>query len=117
MAKDPRFVPVGIKAPHGAREIEIRWADGQTFALSHVLFRGYCPCAGCQGHGGPTHFIEGADLEILELEQVGTYALTPTWGDRHSTGIYSYRYLRALCELDPNERRDLVEGRPQGDSS
>lgn len=115
MPKDPRFVPTNIKAPHGAKEMEITWADGEVHKLSHLLMRGYCPCATCQGHGGATRFIEGANLELLDLAQVGNYALSPTWGDRHDTGIYSYRYIRALCELDPGERRDLIEGRPIGE--
>ncbi len=32
--------------------------------------------------------------------QVGNYALALTWGDQHSTGIYTFRHLRALCQCD-----------------
>src|SRR5882724_2578990 len=91
--------PTGIKAPHGARTFEVTWADGQIMAYPHEILRGYCPCAGCQGHSGAIRFQEGRNLELREIERVGNYALSFTWGDSHSSGIYSFRYLRVLGEL------------------
>lgn len=93
---DPKFVPTGVKAPHGARVMEITWADGHKSSLPHEILRGYCPCAHCQGHGGSLAFVAGGDLEIREIEQVGNYALKFTWGDQHDSGIYTFRYLRSL---------------------
>jgi DUF971 family protein len=91
--------PTGVKAPHGARTLEVSWADGHVCSYPHRLLRGYCPCAGCQGHTGTVRFIDGGNLELREIERVGNYALGFTWGDGHASGIYSFRYLRALCEL------------------
>lgn len=99
--KDPRFVPTAVKAPHGARVMEITWADGHTSKLRHEILRGYCPCAHCQGHGGALHFVAGGNLDIREIEQVGLYALKFAWGDRHDSGIYRYEYLRALETATP----------------
>jgi DUF971 family protein len=65
----------------------------------HEILRGYCPCAGCQGHAGTIRFLSGGNLELREIEQVGNYALGLTWGDGHASGIYTFRYLRSLCEL------------------
>lgn len=45
-------------------------------------------------------FVAGGDLELREIERVGNYALGLTWGDGHSTGIYTWRHLRALCQCD-----------------
>jgi DUF971 family protein len=98
MAKDPRTTPTGVKAPHGSTVMEMTWADGHRSALPHEILRGFCPCAHCQGHGGEINFVGGGNLEIREIEQVGTYALSLTWGDGHSSGIYTYAYLRALCQ-------------------
>jgi DUF971 family protein len=39
------------------------------------------------------------DLDLREIEQVGNYALGLTWSDGHSTGIYSFRYLRSLGDM------------------
>ena len=71
---DPKFVPTGVKAPHGARVMEITWADGEKTTLPHEILRGYCPCAHCQGHGGTLQFVPGGNLEVREIEQVGEYA-------------------------------------------
>jgi DUF971 family protein len=98
MRPDPRFTPTGVKAPHGATVLEITWADGHRSVVPHEILRGYCPCAGCQGHGGTIRFIEGGNLEIREIEQVGNYALSFVWGDQHATGIYTFKYLRSLCQ-------------------
>lgn len=38
------------------------------------------------------------ELEINDLSLVGRYALNFRWSDGHETGIYSFRYLRELCE-------------------
>jgi DUF971 family protein len=99
MSEDLRIRPTGVKAPHGADVFEIRWADGVSSRIPHPILRGYCPCAGCQGHGGGVHFVEGGDLTLRDLEQVGNYALQLTWGDGHATGIYTFRYLRRLGDL------------------
>ena len=38
------------------------------------------------------------ELEMKDLSLVGRYALNFRWSDGHETGIYSFRYLRELCE-------------------
>jgi DUF971 family protein len=99
MTDDARIRPSGVKAPHGARTLEISWADGHKSSYPHEILRGFCPCAGCQGHSGKIKFIAGVDLDLREIEQVGNYALGLTWSDGHSSGIYSFRYLRALGDM------------------
>jgi DUF971 family protein len=42
-------------------------------------------------------------LTIGDIEIVGRYALNFRWSDGHSTGIYSFRYLRGLCEESSDE--------------
>lgn len=36
-------------------------------------------------------------LKPERVELVGRYALQIFWNDSHSTGIYSFDYLRGLC--------------------
>jgi DUF971 family protein len=109
MPPDPRTAPTGVRAPHGARVLEITWADGVKYAYPHDILRGYCPCAGCQGHSGTIRFVSGGDLELREIEQVGNYALSFTWGDGHSSGIYTFRYLRGLGELVAEHGAEAVK--------
>ncbi len=89
-----------MKAPHGARVMEITWADGHVSKLPHEVLRGFCPCATCQGHAAGVRYVPGGDLDLREIEQVGNYALSFTWGDGHATGIYTFTYLRRLCHCD-----------------
>jgi len=40
---------------------------------------------------------------------VGNYALQLTWGDRHATGIYTFRFLRSLAEVGEAEEAAVVD--------
>ncbi len=104
---EQHFRPLKIRSPRGAMTTEIDWADGHKGVLPHEVLRGYCPCAGCQGHSGTIKFIqpESGDhegrrnqLEVDAFEPVGNYAIKIVWFDGHDSGLYSYRYLRALCQ-------------------
>lgn len=105
--------PVRVRAPRGARVFEVHWADGYIGKIPHDILRGYCPCAGCQGHSGKIKFVPGGDLELESITPVGNYALQLTWGDRHDTGLYSFRYLRALSELAERLAADPDADRPK----
>jgi DUF971 family protein len=98
-SQDPRYKPLAIRSPRGTRTTAIDWADGHKSIYPHGVLRGYCPCAGCQGHSGEIRFIETSDdlQEIEDFETVGGYALAIKWFDGHNTGIYSFPFLRRLC--------------------
>lgn len=97
--------PTEIRAPRGARLLEVAWSDGRQTRHPHRVLRGFCPCAHCQGHQGPVAWIAATDalpdkaLELTNLEEVGSYGLRLDWGDGHATGIYSFAFLRALGPL------------------
>ena len=112
MGSHPRTTATHLKAPHGARVMEITWADGHKSPLPHEILRGYCPCAGCQGHGAEIKFLPGGDLAIKTIEPVGDYALSLEWGDGHNTGIYTFRYLRGLCRCPDCVPADQRDARP-----
>jgi len=95
--KPPR--PTGIRAPHGSKFFEISWEDGTKHRLENEILRGYCPCAGCQGHSGTIKFQENRNSDLRDIKPVGNYALTLVWGDQHDTGIYSFDYIHRLGTL------------------
>lgn len=100
---EARFKAKAIRSPRGARVTEIDWADGHKSVYPHEILRGYCPCAGCQGHEKQIKFIKPTSdiqMELDAIDPVGNYALQFTWFDGHSGGLYSYRYLRALCQCE-----------------
>lgn len=77
--------------------VRVTWDDGHVGEYSEEYLRGYCPCALCQGHGGERRFISVPGARLQEIRAVGNYAIEFRWQDGHSTGIYSYDYLRSLC--------------------
>lgn len=103
--------PTELRAPKGALVLEITWDDGVVSTFPHRLLRGFCPCAYCQGHQGPIRWAESApahDLPIQDIDEVGNYALRLGWSDGHTTGIYTFRFLRqlhALTELSLDEAK------------
>jgi DUF971 family protein len=46
------------------------------------------------------------NIEIRDISIVGRYALNFRWSDGHETGIYSFRYLRELCEIQDAENSE-----------
>jgi len=99
---DPRTKCKAVRSPRGTRVTEIEWGDGHRGVYPHEILRGYCPCAGCQGHSGTIKFItpSPSQLELEDIAPVGRYGLALKWFDGHDSGIYSYTYLRALCHCD-----------------
>jgi DUF971 family protein len=85
------------------RSIDISWLDGHQSSYGFELLRWSCPCAICRGEGGvpgvlaTTESLTLDQTELVDLGPVGNYAMTLTWKDGHSTGIYSWEYLRRLC--------------------
>ncbi|MGB1128731.1 MAG: gamma-butyrobetaine hydroxylase-like domain-containing protein [Haloferula sp.] len=85
-------------------ELAVAFEDGSEVYLNLNLLRRACPCAACQGEPDAlgrvvrpeTHIGQGG-FELRRIEQVGGYALQLFWGDGHSTGIYSFDYLRQLA--------------------
>ena len=56
--------------------------------------------------------MPGGDLALEKIDTVGNYALQLTWGDRHDGGLYSFRYLRSLCELAARQASSGSTERP-----
>ncbi len=104
--------PVEVRAPRGARVMELVWSDGEITRHPHEVLRGFCPCAHCQGHQGPLEWRgvpseqRERALELVEIEEMGQYALRLGWGDGHATGIYTFTFL---AELGPWAERSEAE--------
>jgi DUF971 family protein len=83
-------------------QLRITWADGRVCNYDSATLRRACPCAQCVNEwtGQRTLKLEAVadEVEISDLEIVGRYALNFRWSDGHETGIYSFQYLRDLCE-------------------
>lgn len=82
--------------------LRLTWSDGHSGELGYDYLRGWCPCAGCQGHAGLTiqYHAPAAPVTPQSITPVGNYAISIQWSDRHSTGIYRFDYLRRLCPCE-----------------
>lgn len=92
-----------IAVSRSAETCTLTWSDGEVQSLSLETLRQLCPCATCSDArvgGQPLSARFGAmpSSKLLNLENVGAYALRFHWADGHSAGIYSYDYLRNLSD-------------------
>jgi DUF971 family protein len=87
------------------RELAIKWADGTESFVTLESLRRACPCAGCKGetdimgnlYKNPDRPLAANAFELVRLISVGGYAIQPVWGDGHTTGLYSFDYLKGLA--------------------
>ena len=86
----------------GERAVRVAWADGRVCRYAAAGLRRACPCAQCVNEWTGERVLRpesvSDDLEIADVQLVGRYALNFRWADGHDAGIYSFRYLRELCE-------------------
>jgi DUF971 family protein len=92
--------------------LEIDWVDGHKSAWTFAWLREACPCATCveqrnlegrkpgQPQPKPAAVLPmyTAPAKPASAHAVGRYALQFNWLDGHSAGIYSWEYLRRVCQ-------------------
>lgn len=95
--------PVDIQ--HIGNELAIKWEDGREDFISLEALRRACPCAACKGemdimgnlYKSPEKPYTANAFQLVKLNSIGGYAISPVWADGHSTGIYSFDYLRRIA--------------------
>jgi DUF971 family protein len=87
-------------------ELALSFADGFEIYLPLSLLRRSCPCAACQGEPDalgrvlrPKVVYGRHAFELERFDGVGGYAIQLFWADGHSSGIYSYTYLKKLADI------------------
>ena len=103
MTNEPRPLHIDVDRERG---ITFSWDDGSSGFMASAVLRRESPSADARelraemarnpftvlpasGAGGP--------LRIEAVEPVGHYALRIRFSDGHDTGIYTWKYLHALC--------------------
>lgn len=112
LRKKPTSVKIHVSSGAG---VDIAWADGHASHFDFVYLRDECPCATCNDERGKKEAFKSlapgmASSPVLPMfkpkpraqsaTQVGNYAIQLSFNDGHSTGIYSYDYLRSICPCD-----------------
>lgn len=92
--------PLKIKLDE-VRGLFIKWDDNLESTIPLERLRKLCPCASCviERERNSKSYIpvfNKDQVTVSNLKAVGSYAITVSWRDGHSTGIYEYAYLKML---------------------
>lgn len=87
-------------------ELAIKWENGEESYIPLQKLRRSCPCAGCKGemdvmgnvYKNPTRPFSPQSFQLVRLERVGGYAVQPIWADGHTTGLFSFDYLKQVAD-------------------
>lgn len=107
-----------LKKDHG---LSVRWSDGVESFYPIAYLRKMSPSAEMrelrkQMNSNPLTILPdgisgSTNIVATDAEMVGNYALKITFSDGHSTGLYSWSYLR---EIDPATN---PEGKTKSDNA
>jgi ATP-binding protein involved in chromosome partitioning len=102
VAGDPRVEPAQIGPTEDGTRLRIEWADGVVSQYEPRELRLLCPCAACVDEMTGVRTLDPRTIDEgvypTAIHYVGRYALQFMWSDGHSTGIYTFEYLRALSD-------------------
>ncbi len=97
----PAPVEIGRANEH---DIKINWSDGHESVYIARELRLSCPCAACVDEMTGQKMLNPANVpdavHPLAIGLVGRYAVHVRFSDGHSSGIYSFEKLRAICPCD-----------------
>ena len=109
----PKPQKILIDVEHRAMQID--WQDGHVSIYDLTDVRRACPCVECQpwreGFGEPGKSPEkvlnavGELNAVSDVQAVGGYAIQFNWADGHSTGIFTWEYLRELCPCEEDSAK------------
>ncbi|MEY4640875.1 MAG: hypothetical protein RLZZ227_869 [Pseudomonadota bacterium] len=91
--------PTDIRLHKKTAVLELHYADGGIYTLPAEFLRVYSPSAEVRGHGIGQEVLQTGKcfVKIDRIEPVGHYAIQLHFDDGHSTGIFSWEYLRELA--------------------
>lgn len=90
--------PEELRLKDKGRTLVISYPDGQQHAIPAEQLRVETPSAEARGHGpGQEITVAGKrNVSITRIEPVGHYAARLIFSDGHSTGLYTWTFLREL---------------------
>ncbi len=104
--------PTELKLVDQKRALHICWDDNRHDTLEAEYLRVESPSAEVQGHTpAEKQIVAGKkNVTIRDVVPVGTYAVRIVFSDGHSTGIFTWRYLRKLTNERPTIWGKYLEG-------
>ncbi|MEZ5938701.1 MAG: DUF971 domain-containing protein [Hyphomonadaceae bacterium] len=92
--------PVELRFSKRDASLHIGFDDGFRGEIPFELLRVESPSAETKGHGGerPPPPAGKRNVRVVGADPVGRYAVRLRFDDGHDTGLYTWTYLRELCE-------------------
>ena len=93
-------IPTEIVLHQQSRELEIAFEDGLRCKLPFEFLRVNSPSAEVRGHGPGQETLQVGkrNVNVLNIDPVGSYAIKIDFDDGHDTGLFSWEYLHNLGE-------------------
>ena len=90
--------PTELRLHKDRKTLAVKFDDGESFDLPAEYLRVRSPSAEVQGHSpAERRVVPGKrEVQIMEVQPVGNYAVRLVFDDLHSTGIFSWEYLFEL---------------------
>lgn len=105
------FMPKTIGMHRQSREVELTYNDGKVWRLTCEYLRVFSPSAEVRGHGVGEAILQTGkiNLRAKDVEPVGNYGLKFIFEDGHDSGIYTWEYLRKLCEYQEQNWAEYLQ--------
>ena len=93
------ILPTQIHFHKKSQMLELGFSDGTHHSLSAEFLRVHSPSAEVRGHGIGQEKIQvgKSQVQILDIQTSGNYALKIVFSDGHDSGLYDWNYLAHLC--------------------
>jgi DUF971 family protein len=103
--------PTELRLARDRKTLTVAFESGDSFALPAEYLRVKSPSAEVQGHSADERkTVPGKkNVEITQVEPIGNYAVRLSFDDMHSTGIFTWEYLRELGQNQPAYWEDYLK--------
>ena len=102
-----KCTPTQIILNKNKRSLKVVFNKKQKYNLTSELLRIESPSAEVQNHGGPKIILRNKkNIEIIDLEIVGNYAIRIIFSDKHNSGLYTWDKLFDLAQNQESYLKD-----------
>ena len=103
--------PTELRLHKDRKTLTVSFDGGERYDFSAEYLRVLSPSAEVQGHSAEERkTVSGKrDVGIMEVLQVGNYAVRLVFDDMHSTGIYGWEFLRDLGRNQGRNWQDYLD--------
>lgn len=110
--------PTAIKLHKKSKTLELVFGD-VSYELTAEFLRVLSPSAEVRGHGEGNGVLQTGKklVAIKNVQPAGSYALKITFDDGHDSGLYTWSYLKDLCENQPQHWADYLAQLEQAGAS